>query len=173
MKRTPPSYTGLQVCIHVLMCSCAPSDESPAIPEDRADHTDTRMAFQMVCKIQYKLYGICLALLTYQPIPHPSPPPPCSKLHFHAYCRQHEGMGTIVRGAKITVASLPYIDHSFSLPLVCGQGSLPQEAHPLRLTRGYPHHRPRRTQALLKVKRENGTPKSWSSCNKLSTTTRW
>jgi hypothetical protein len=91
----PPSYTGLQVYIHVLMCSCAPSDESPAIPEDRADHTDTRMAFQMVCKIQYKLYGICLALLIYEPPPHPSPPPPCSKLHFHAYCRQHEGMGLL------------------------------------------------------------------------------
>ena len=40
----PPNHTGLQVCIHVLTCSCAPSDESPAIPEDRADHTDTRMA---------------------------------------------------------------------------------------------------------------------------------
>ncbi len=46
MKRTPPSYTGLQVlvCIHVFTCSCVPSDKSPAIPEDRADHTDTRMA---------------------------------------------------------------------------------------------------------------------------------
>jgi hypothetical protein len=86
----------------------------------------------MVSKISYKLYGICLLINPSATLSH----------------QTTRSQGTTVRGAKITVASQSYIGDCFSLSLDCGRGSIPQEAHPLRLTTGFPHHRPRRTQAL-------------------------